>query len=205
MKFFYVNASRPHSDKMIFQGEIGLLRYSEVIGKPVLHAGSGAVVGAVKDIVFCPGLKRIKAFLLERKGLKAGSRTVPMENVLHLGKDAVVIDSLEEPASLKGAGQPKEPMGSARIKGLKIYTRSGQDLGVVNDILIDEKTGAIEGVEVSDGLFQDLLQGRSILPLFGKVEFGQENILVDKEAADELISNGGGLKERFFDRTMKTK
>ena len=60
-------------------------------------------------------------------------------------------------------------------------------------------------MEVSDGLLQDIITGRNILPLFGKVEFGEENILVDKEAVEEMLSNGGGLKKKLFGTDEKTK
>jgi len=40
--------------------------------------------------------------------------------------------------------------------------------------LFDLKHGKIDGIEVSDGLLQDIVKGRSVLPLIGKVEFGEE-------------------------------
>jgi len=60
--------------------------------------------------------------------------------------------------------------------------------------LFDLKHGKIDGIEVSDGLLQDIVKGRSVLPLIGKVEFGEENILVDNEAVEEMMETGGGIK-----------
>ena len=106
------------------------------------------------------------------------------------------LEAIEEKKKLEGlVEQEREKLVDIKgeIKGLKVYTKTGQDLGVVNDILFDQKTGTIEGVEVSDGVLQDIVLGRKVVPLFGKVEFSSESMLVDKEALDEMTSTGGGL------------
>lgn len=81
---------------------------------------------------------------------------------------------------------------------MKVYSRSGWELGVIKDILFDYKTGNIEGVEVSEGIYQDLSEGRKIIPLIGKYEFGEDILLVDNDAFEESISTGGGIKNRIF-------
>ena len=41
---------------------------------------------------------------------------------------------------------------------------------------------------------QDLSEGRKIIPLIGKYEFGEDMLLVDNDAIEEAISTGGGIK-----------
>ncbi|MCR4435406.1 MAG: PRC-barrel domain-containing protein [Clostridiales bacterium] len=163
-------------------------KYSEVVGLPVICAETGKTAGTVKDVVFCPKSKEVKAFLLERKGFEIKNKAILLEDVLSLGRDALVVSDFKKAVYLDKIGEKGE------VIGLKVYSRSGDDLGVVKDILFDYRTGTIEGVELSDGLLQDIVQGRKILPLFGKVEFSEENILVDGEASEEMDSTGGGLK-----------
>ena len=69
---------------------------------------------------------------------------------------------------------------------------------MITDITFDSSTGRLESLEVSDGLLQDLVKGRQMLPLFGKVEFGEENVLVEKEAVEEMVNSGGGIKNRLL-------
>lgn len=175
-------------------GVISLEKYSEVIGLPVICAENGKMAGIIKDIIFCPKTKEVKAFLLEKRGHELGKKAVLLKDVLSVGRDAVVVNDYTCLNSLKKLIRNNELKDKGEIKGLKVYTKSGEDLGIVKDVLFDYKKGLIEGVEISDGLFQDIVQGRNLLPLFGKVEFGEESVIVDKEAAEEMVETGGGLK-----------
>lgn len=175
-----------------------LERYSEVVGLPVICVDNGKKIGAIKDVIFCPGQKKATALVLERKGCQVARRIILLKDILSLGRDAVVVNDCSCITELKKVKDLEEFKEKGEIKGLKIYTKSGEDIGTVKDILFDYKTGTIEGVEVSDGLLQDIVQGRNVLPLFGKVEFSEENILVGREAIEEMMSTGGGLKKKLL-------
>jgi uncharacterized protein YrrD len=172
-------------------------KYSEVTGLPVIAIDTGKKVGTVRDILFCTGEKLVKGFLLERKGYEIEERAVMLRDVVSLGSGAVVVNDRSCILSVKKLAIAEGLKDIGAVKGLKIYTRSGKDLGVVKDALFDCKTGRLEGVEVSDGVLNDLVEGRNIIPLFGKVEFSEEIILVDREAAEEMTSTGGGIKKLF--------
>ena len=178
---------------------MSLMRYSEVIGLPVIITGGGEKVGVVEDIFFSPCSRRIKGFLLERSAHGILKRAVMMRDVAGIGRDAVLIKSINSRMTVKKADDTGELEGRGEIKGLRIYSKDGEELGEVKDVLFDGETGLVEGVEVSDGLYQDIVQGRRILPLLGKVEFSEENILVDREAVEEMTKTGGGIKKKFLD------
>lgn len=173
-------------------------KYSEVLGLPVICVEDGKRMGIIKDILFCPKDKKVLAFLLERKGCKVLKRIILLKDILNLGKDAMIINDASCAKELRKMKKDIEFRDWGRMKGLNVYTKAGEDFGVVQDIMFDYKTGTIEGVEVSDGLLQDIVQGRNILPLFGKVEFSEENVIVDKEAVEEMMGTGGGLKKKLL-------
>jgi len=173
-------------------------KYSEVVGLPVICADNGKRVGIVEDVIFCPQIRRVSAFLLERRGYELEKKVILLKDVLSLGKDALIINNCDCMTTLKKAESSGEFQGRGQIRGLRVYSRSGDDLGFARDILFDYRTGVIEGVEVSDGLLQDIFQGRKIIPFFGKVEFSEENILVDREAVEEMKSTGGGIRKRLL-------
>ena len=169
-------------------------RYSEVIGLPVICATDGSKIGTIKDVIFCPKEKSVIAFLLERKGCNIRKKVVLIENILSLGTDALIVNDLSDINELRKVRDMSGFRNKGDVLGLRIYSRSGDDLGIVKDVLFDPKEGKIDGVEVSDGLLQDVIEGRSVLPFLGKVEFSNENILVDNEAVEEMMGTGGGLK-----------
>lgn len=174
-----------------------LSKYSNVIGLPVISAGDGTKIGTLRDIVFTKDNKRILAFLLDKRDHSVKGNAILIHDVLSLGNDALIIGStgsLMEYKSLKRTFDIQDKNG---LRGCRVYTHTGNDLGIVQDILFDYKTGKVEGVQVSDGLVQDILMGRNILPFFGRIEIGNNNILVDNEAVEEMTSTGGGLKSRL--------
>ncbi|HOM02547.1 MAG TPA: PRC-barrel domain-containing protein [Acetivibrio sp.] len=169
-------------------------RYSEVLGLPVICAADGKKLGIVKDIIFCPKEKSVVAFLLERRGYSMRRKVVFASDVLSLGRDALIVNDVDDVKDIKKVQHRPEFKDKWDILGLPIYTKTGEDLGVAKDVLFDLEHGKIDGIEVSDGLLQDIVKGRSVLPLIGKFEFGEENILVDSEAVEEMMETGGGIK-----------
>ena len=170
-------------------------RYSEVLGLPVICAENGKRLGTVKDVIFCLGLKEVKAFLLEHEGWHLYKRVILLRDVLDVGRDAVIVNDRKCVTGMRKAEKDGELQYKGELKDLRVYSKSGEDLGIVKDILFDHKTGLIEGLEISDGLLQDLIQGRKVLPLYGKVEFSSDNVLVGRESVEEIIETGRGLKK----------
>lgn len=178
---------------------IKMIKYSEAIGLPVITAADASRVGNVKDIVFCPKNKEVIGYIIEKRNFETKTWFVNSDEVFSLGHDALIIEAA---TSLKGyrKSQLKAKLkDKGDIIGLRLYSVGGCEIGMVKDVLFDYETSRVEGVEVSDGLLQDILQGRTIIPLFGKVEFGDESILVGSEALEESKSTGGGIKKILKD------
>ncbi|MGE5615149.1 MAG: PRC-barrel domain-containing protein [Bacillota bacterium] len=174
-----------------------LHRYSEVLNLPVICNGSGKKAGNVTDVVFNPGSREVKALLLDDRGFSLKKRAVFLENVTKLGEDAVIIDSMDCITSI-GRTAFAKVFGKSGLLGLKVFSKTGGEIGIVKDVLFDVQTGRIEGFEISDGFFQDVMQGRKILPLIGKAELGEEFAVVEKEAVDEMKETGGGIMKRMM-------
>ncbi|HOJ10472.1 MAG TPA: PRC-barrel domain-containing protein [Clostridiales bacterium] len=85
-----------------------------------------------------------------------------------------------------------------KIEEVNVYSKSGKDLGIVKDILFDCKTGYIEGFELTDGLIQDIIEGRKVVPLIGKYEYGKDYLLVGNDIEQEITTTGGGLRKKFL-------
>lgn len=178
-----------------------MLNYSEVIGLPVICADNGKEVGNVNDICFYDGTIEIRALLINHGLLNQSRKVILIKYLSNIGKDALIIDKMSCMKNFRSLGK-NNITGGEKIIGLKIYSKTGKNLGIVKDVLLNFKTRMIEGIKVSDGLVQDIMEGRNIVPLFGKFEFGKENIVVDNEAIEEIITTGG-LKNRFLNPERK--
>lgn len=171
-----------------------LHRYSEVLNLPVICADSGKKAGAVKDILFSLKNREVKALLLEHSGLSLKKKVVILSELLSLGSDAAIINSSNCVSNMDRAAFTEAFGDESSLLGLKVFSRAGGEIGAVKDVIFDIQTGKIEGFEISDGLLQDVIQGRKMLPLFGKVELGEEFAIVESEAVDEMEEMGGGLR-----------
>lgn len=174
-----------------------LRKYTEVLGLPVISAKDGMKLGTIKDVAFCKDNKGVVAIILEKGSYSVKGNVILLQDILSLGNDALIIDNPDCLVNLKKFKKICEMQDRIQLRGFKIYTHAGDNIGVVQDIFFDYKTGKVEGVQVSDGWMQDIMQGRSILPFFGRVEIGNNNILVENEAVEEMIDTGGGLRSRL--------
>lgn len=175
-----------------------MLKYGDVLGLPVICGNDGKKIGMVKDVIFCLKTKKVKGFLLEPGRYETTKKIAMFGDVLNIGGGAVIINNCLNIKTVNKAGYETEFKLRGRINGSRIYSKSGEDLGIVKDVLFDINTGQIEGVEVSNGILQDIYQGRRVVPLFGKVEFSEEIILVGRDAMEEINSTGGGIKRKLF-------
>lgn len=171
-------------------------KYSEVIGLPVICAEDGKKIGIVNDIVFLPKSREVKALVLERKGGQVRHKLIYLKDIRNIGTDAVVVNDCTCVTKDKNFSWLRN---KEILRGLHIYSNNGADIGVVKDILFDYQNGCIEGFEISDGLLTDVIKGRRLIPLFGKVEFGEDSILVSNEAIEEISETGGGINNLLKD------
>lgn len=183
-----------------------LHKYSEVLNLPVICADSGRKAGVVKDILFDLENREVKALLLEHTGLMPGKRLVLVKELLSLGNDAAIISdagfvtNMSRKGFRAAFGDRKELFGgeNGSLLGRRVFSKAGGELGIVKDVIFDIQSGKIEAFEISDGILQDIIQGRRLLPLFGKVELGEEVAVVEKEAVDEMMESGGGIKNKLL-------
>jgi|LSQX01.1.fsa_nt_gb uncharacterized protein YrrD len=174
-----------------------LHRYSEVLNLPVICADSGKKAGVVKDILFSLKCRKMTALLLESKGFMPGRRAVLRSDLLRLGDNAVLIENAGCVSNINRKAYKENFEDEVRPLGLRVYSKDGGELGIVKDVIFDIQSGKIKGFEMSDGVLQDIIQGRRFLPLFGRVEFSEELAIVENEAVDEMEETGGGIRNRL--------
>ena len=162
-----------------------MIKQSECVGLPVISASDGGIVGRVKDFLISYKDKSIYGVTLEGN-LFTNTRIILLEDVLRIGKDAMVVCS-------KDIVRSSNRKAHYNMKDKEVYTRDGINLGIVKDIRINELSGEIECVEVSDGIISDIVNGRSVLPLIGKVLFSDASIVVESQAYEEIEVGNRGI------------
>ena len=168
---------------------------SDLIGKSIVAFDTGDEFERVQDLLFDQHSNQLLGFLVDEGGWFSSAQVLPLENVQTIGPDAIIVPSKK--AVVNAAQVPAINRVLERnnvLKGTKIMTTDGRDLGIMADLYFDERTGAVEGYEVSGGIFADAYTGRSFVPVPHTLKIGEDVAFVPPETADLMEEQVGGIK-----------
>jgi uncharacterized protein YrrD len=173
-----------------------VVKAGEVIGRPVIVREGGREVGKIKDIVVDQFGRQVLGFVIS-EGLLRGTKVATWATLQAIGPDSVVLNAAGSVVKTAQAPDIKSVIDKGtNIRGLRLQTTEGKELGKVEDFQFDEHSGAVEGYELSGGLFSDAFGGRSFLPTPMSIELGKDVAFVGPEA-EATIQQSGGIKGAF--------
>ncbi|MBW4481034.1 MAG: PRC-barrel domain-containing protein [Tildeniella torsiva UHER 1998/13D] len=176
----------------------------DVIGKPVVSYDDGKKFDVVEDLIFDQESHQLLGFLVKEAGWFRPAQVLLLSDVQAIGLDAVIIAS--QGAIVKNwrreANGPDSRLPAVRqildrntiLRGTRILTLDGRNLGVIVDLYFDETTGQVEGYEVSGGLFADAYSGRSFVPAIQTLKIGRDVAFVPSQTAQLMEEQVGGLR-----------
>jgi len=182
-----------------------LYRKNDVIGIPVLCIELGEIIGRVSDIVFCAQQEAVVAFCIDCRKRHPHSYIILLRDIFSLSKDVLMINNTSCLYTIGNARKKGLIQKILALQNIVAYCSLGYELGIVKEILFDHKTGKLEALELSDSFFQDIVNGRYILPLIGKVSFGENTVIVGKDTFEEMTSTGKGLKNILSQLTNRKR
>ncbi|GAC1386029.1 MAG: PRC-barrel domain-containing protein [Herpetosiphon sp.] len=168
---------------------------TDLIGKPVVSFDTGEVFEHIQDLVFDQTNNQLLGFVVDEGGWFSNARVLPLTNIHAIGQDDVIVPNKQ--VILEADSEPRFKAIMARnnvLKGTKIVTTDGRDLGTLTDLYFDEHTGVVEGYEASGGIFADAYTGRAFIPAPSTLKIGEDVAFVPPETADLMEEQAGGLK-----------
>ena len=162
---------------------------NELIGKPIVRQDTGERLASVHNVVVDRAAQRAVALLIQAAGWLHDARVVPWNrvtgigDVILVGGDEPIIGTADNPelaALVTQAGQ---------ITGTRIVTASGEELGTVGDLFIDDE-GRVLGYEVRHGLLS--LAGRQFLPVAQVQTVGQDAVIATTAELPSVKAAGRG-------------
>lgn len=180
----------------------------EVIGLPILSYETGKKLGTVKELILDPKQRRVLGFLIHRAVPIGQAKVLPFQAAVNIGPDAIIVRN--EPAIVEASSIHEIDTAlkaKTTITGLRLYTDQGRDLGTIDDIFFDEKTGELQGFEISKGLVDRLRRRKSFVPftitsigpqvVFITTETAQvEQPIAPQQVSEELAESIEALQER---------
>jgi len=166
-----------------------------MISKPVVAYDSGEEFQTIVDLIFDQESNQLLGFLVDEGGWFSNALVLPLSNVQAIGADAVIVASRDAINSATEFPAMQSILERDNIlKGTRIMTIDGRDLGTMVDLYFDDTTGAIEGYEVSGGIFADAYSGRSFVPAPDTLKIGEDIAFVPSETADLMQEQVGGIR-----------
>jgi uncharacterized protein YrrD len=167
---------------------------SEIIGRAVAIREGGQHVGKVRDLVIDQYGKQVLGFVIS-EGMFKSTRVAPWGGVQTIGPDSVILGTTGAVVKAVDVPDIKSILDkNLRIRGVKLQTTAGKDLGEIDDLEFDDRTGAVLGYQLSGGLFADAFGGHSFLPTPMSIELGKDLAFVGPEAEATIGERGDGLK-----------
>jgi uncharacterized protein YrrD len=164
-----------------------LKKARDVIGLPVVCVESGKQVGTVKDLLLGEEWQ-VKAILLESRMWFSSASCILTEDVIAVGDDAITISNEEAVSRLDDSlAYTSLVNGDRKVKGMPVLTVNGQQLGIIDDVYLDQNVGKhVIGYELTEGFISDLKEGRKWLPLPDSVTVGEDAIIVPVHCNESL-------------------
>ncbi len=168
---------------------------SDVIGKPVVSFDTGEEFETIRDLIFDQNNNQLLGFVVDEGGWFSGARVLPLHSIQALGPDAVIVP--DKRSVIPADAEPTINQILERnniLKGTKIVTTDGKDLGTLADLYFDEETGTVEGYEASGGVFADAVNGKSFVPAPHTLKIGEDVAFVPPETAQLMEEQVGGIR-----------
>ncbi len=155
---------------------------SEVVGRAVVVREGGQTVGKVKDLVVDQSGRQVLGFVIA-EGFLQGTKVASWMAVQAIGPDSVILNSAGSVVKPSEAPDIKSVLDKdLAIRGLRLQTTAGKDLGKVDDFQFDDTTGAVLGYELTEGGLGGAFSHRTFLPTPLTLELGKDLAFVGPEA-----------------------
>lgn len=149
----------------------------ELIGKAIVHQTTGERLAGVHDLVFTPDTRNVSAILVDSGGWFRDARVIPWSAVASIGDVVMVRGENPIVVASESPQLQAEVNQDARITGAPIVTDTGERIGTVGDLFIND-AGQVIGYEVKQGFVSDL-GGRKFLPADHVRNVGKDAVIAD--------------------------
>ena len=167
---------------------------SDILGKSIFAYDTGKAISSVRDLIFDHETNQVLGFLVAEAGWFKGARILPLSAVKAIGPSGIITASKNTIVSAKTLSRVKALLKEDNIlRGTKIMTTDGRNLGTMVDLFFDDSTGLVEGYEVSGGLFADAYSGRSFVPAPHTLTIGEDVAFVSPETTSLMEEQVGGV------------
>ena len=137
----------------------------------------GKKIGCVKDLIIDFNLKLVKGFVISSYKIFNKDISVYHEDIISFNSNMIIMDHKKH-ISLK----------LSTIKNMDVINKSGEIIGMVEDIIFNRENFTIKGIVVSTGFTRNFIYGKVII-LLDNLILGEKNLYCfDENSKIRLLS-----------------
>ncbi|HHW70595.1 MAG TPA: hypothetical protein GX392_04520 [Clostridiales bacterium] len=171
-----------------------IIRRTELIGMPVIEVQNGRKIGEIKDILFNNQNGIVKGFIIIFNHWIKRQRILTRDYVVMIGQYSLLVQGCINTFDLgHGITQGRD------LIGVKLVKEDGYQVGTVSDIFMDKKDWILVGYELSTGIIDDFIYGRSFLR--APIPYGLDNnilVVANNQYGNIRYYENTGIKNIFF-------
>lgn len=172
-----------------------MVSYNKILGLPLLLLNEGRKAGIIHEVVFNIYNSAIEGLINNEIGKKR--KFIGLSDIKLLDNKVVIQDSKNIKNWDKSKNDNNRFICGKELIKKKVFDYNGNDLGYVCDVFMDFEIGSLEAFNLTDGIIEDLFEGRKIIPVFGKTVLKEEGLFVGKESIEEFVDVRKGIKQIF--------
>ena len=157
------------------------MKVLELIGLPVYDIFTGKKVSKVKDVWITEQWMISHLELESSHRFSRKLRMIAWEHISAFGEDAAMIKSravIEETEQVH-EGARTFLIGPRHLKEIPVVTEEGNQLGSIADVYFRPNMGnTVTGLEITDGILSDLLEGRQQLDWTSQMRLGDDAVVI---------------------------
>lgn len=133
-----------------------MLKGAELIGLPIFTSDSGLAHHKTQDIIISQEKDRLSGFLVNKGGWSGQARVIPWSEVIMAGPSALLVRSDHSIVDARDVPEIEWALEHEhRLRGMRMCTTGGLDLGIIKDVFFDPQTGHTAGYEVCGQFLDD--------------------------------------------------
>lgn len=166
-----------------------MIKASEIIGIPVMDKSNRKRLCNVKDIVYSKEMNKIIALLISKKSLITNAKFILFKDINVITERSIIIDNVKTIKSSSSNYDSNNYFYNDYLMSMEVFTECNENIGYIKDIIINNKNGEIAAFQLTDGLFEDLINGRNVVPFNENVRFSESSLIISEKFKKELQEN----------------
>ncbi len=138
--------------------------YSSIIGLPII-LGNKKKIAVVNDVLYCSKTKTILGLIINGKGLISKYKYIPLDEIEKVNPTNIIIKNATSIKTIENNSQAYEVAinpNKCTIDSL-VYSQDKVRIGKIKDIIFNFEAGIIDGYIITDGITEDIVNGRKVI------------------------------------------